>query len=241
MPRSPAPVRARIADMMAYEKLIRRSAVDPTMERIRARMRGVGSWPEAITETQRPLHVAAETPDPEVPVRRIERYFTALNGWHRNRTLRAWRAATRTTPRLSELPPMDWRIRIDDNVRLIRSLPPRTVESLREKIHVVHLAREPFDRQALEALVRGVGKDAAWNARVIARDQTTKAIGALTELRQREMGVERYRWSTSGDERVRPTHQSNSGRVFRWDSPPADTGHPGSDVMCRCVAEAVFD
>ena len=135
---------------------------------------------------------------------------------------------------------MDWRSRIDENVRLIRSLPPRTVESLREKIHAVHLAREPFDRQALEALVRGVGKDAAWNARVIARDQTTKAIGALTELRQHEMGVERYRWSTSGDERVRPTHQSNSGRVFRWDSPPADTGHPGNDVMCRCVAEALF-
>ena len=58
---------------------------------------------------------------------------------------------------------------------------------------------------------------------------------------EREMGVERYRWSTSGDERVRPTHQSNSGRVFRWDSPPADTGHPGSDVMCRCGAEALFD
>ena len=233
--------------MVAYEKLIRRSVVEPTMERVRARMRGVGSWPEAITETQRPLHVAAETPDPdEVPVgnrilrSRIEQYFVALNGWHRNRILRSWRAATRITPQLSELPPLDWRSRIDDNVRLIRSLPPRAVESLSGKIHAVHLAREPFDRRALEALVRGVGKDAAWNARVIARDQTTKAIGALTELRQREMGVERYRWSTSGDERVRPTHQSNSGRVFRWDSPPADTGHPGSGVMCRCVAEALF-
>ena len=77
MPRSPAPVRAPLADMMAYEKLIRRSVVDPTMERIRARMRGVGSWPEAVTETQRPLHVAAETPDPDPPVRRIEQYFAA--------------------------------------------------------------------------------------------------------------------------------------------------------------------
>lgn len=76
-------------------------------------------------------------------------------------------------------------------------------------------------------------------ARLIARDQVSKATGELNKLRQREVGVSRYRW-TSGDERVRPDHEANSGKVFEWSSPPS-TGHPGEDVQCRCTAVAIVD
>jgi len=78
-------------------------------------------------------------------------------------------------------------------------------------------------------------------AKLIARDQTTKLNASLTKLRQEEVGVEEYIWQTSGDERVRPTHRANDGKKFRWDSPPAKTGHPGHDVNCRCVARPVLD
>ena len=54
------------------------------------------------------------------------------------------------------------------------------------------------------------------------------------------MGISEYRWGTAGDERVRETHEANDGKVFRWDTPPAETGHPGNDVQCRCTARPII-
>ena len=53
------------------------------------------------------------------------------------------------------------------------------------------------------------------------------------------MGIDQYVWSTALDERVRHTHAVNEGVVFRWDSPPG-TGHPGYEIQCRCVANAII-
>jgi SPP1 gp7 family putative phage head morphogenesis protein len=69
-------------------------------------------------------------------------------------------------------------------------------------------------------------------ADLIARDQIAKLNSDLNRLRQTQAGVYSYRWSTSRDERVRLTHRANEGREFRWDRPPAATGHPGADVNC---------
>lgn len=77
-------------------------------------------------------------------------------------------------------------------------------------------------------------------ARLIARDQVSKFNGDLTRIRQTEVGIEEYVWATAGDERVRETHAAHAGKTYRWDSPPADTGHPGEDYQCRCVAIPVL-
>lgn len=77
-------------------------------------------------------------------------------------------------------------------------------------------------------------------AQLIARDQVGKLNGNLTELRQTNLGVTRYTWRDSDDQRVRPNHASKDGEVFEWDNPPADTGHPGHDYQCRCYAEPDF-
>jgi SPP1 gp7 family putative phage head morphogenesis protein len=73
-------------------------------------------------------------------------------------------------------------------------------------------------------------------AKFIARDQTAKMNSAITKARHTELGLDEYTWQTSGDERVRDTHAEHDGKVYRWDDPPADTGHPGEDFNCRCVA-----
>lgn len=78
-------------------------------------------------------------------------------------------------------------------------------------------------------------------AKLIARDQTSKAVSDLNRLRQAQVGIGTYIWRTSRDERVRPSHAAKEGNEYRWDKPPADTGHPGEDVQCRCTAEAVID
>ena len=78
-------------------------------------------------------------------------------------------------------------------------------------------------------------------AAFIARDQANKISGKFDELRHREAGIESYRWRTARDERVRDTHRRNQGRIFRWDAPPSETGHPRTEPNCRCTAEAVIE
>ncbi len=84
-------------------------------------------------------------------------------------------------------------------------------------------------------------------ARFIARDQTGKLNGQLTQRRQTQASVTHYFWQDSRDERVRgnpgglypkaiPSHWDRNGRRFAWDEPPAG-GHPGQDYNCRCTAQ----
>jgi len=77
-------------------------------------------------------------------------------------------------------------------------------------------------------------------AKLIARDQTSKFYGDLSRLRQTHNGIKKYVWQTAQDERVRPDHASKNQRVFSWNNPPADTGHPGEDINCRCSALPVI-
>jgi SPP1 gp7 family putative phage head morphogenesis protein len=93
---------------------------------------------------------------------------------------------------------------------------------------------------ALKEKLLAQAKISEARAELIARDQVLKLNGAINQARQEAAGVDRYTWSTVGDDRVRPTHVSKEGRVFSWADPPADTGHPGQDYQCRCVAIALL-
>lgn len=78
-------------------------------------------------------------------------------------------------------------------------------------------------------------------AEVIARDQTVKYNGKMTQIRHEAIGVKAYFWRTAGDGRVRPEHAargkaSDRGVRFYYDKPPKD-GHPGQAVQCRCWAD----
>lgn len=84
-------------------------------------------------------------------------------------------------------------------------------------------------------------------AQRIARDQIFQANAALTQTRMEEIGVDRYVWSTSLDDRVREDHQELEGRTFSFSDPPisdrktGERANPGEIYNCRCVALPVFD
>jgi len=78
-----------------------------------------------------------------------------------------------------------------------------------------------------------------YRAELIAIDQIQKANAALTEQRQRDVGVTGYVWRGVEDGRERVAHKLREGKHFDWDSPPPD-GHPGQPVRCRCWAEPDF-
>lgn len=93
--------------------------------------------------------------------------------------------------------------------------------------------------EELQAMLVERGNVSESRAELIARDQTLKLNGAVTQIRQENAGVDSYTWSTSLDERVREEHAALEGQTFSWSSPPS-VGHPGEDFSCRCVALPVI-
>lgn len=62
--------------------------------------------------------------------------------------------------------------------------------------------------------------------------------GLINQLRQQDLGIERYIWRSRDDAKVRDSHADYDDQVFRWDEPPAG-GHPGHAHNCRCYAEPI--
>lgn len=124
------------------------------------------------------------------------------------------------------------------NTQLIKSIPTQYLDKVQSAV-TRGLVSGKLPKDIAEE-IKEIGRVTDSRARLIARDQSSKASSALTQARHEELGITRYRWSASGDERVRESHMANDGKIFSYDNPPP-TGHPGHEVNCRCVAIAVFD
>jgi len=79
------------------------------------------------------------------------------------------------------------------------------------------------------------------HAKLVAHDQVSKLNAQLNQTRQQAAGIERFRWTTMGDNRVRPAHRALNGRIFSWDGGAPGEGLPGESVACRCHAAAIVD
>jgi len=130
------------------------------------------------------------------------------------------------------------RLSVTANVDLITSIPEQYFKKLEGVVY-----RGMIEGQSATSLteqVMAIGKVEYKRAKLIARDQTSKLNSALTKQRAQNVGSEEYIWRTAGDGRVRDSHIKNNGKTFRWDDPPPKTGHPGTDIQCRCVAQVVI-
>ena len=127
---------------------------------------------------------------------------------------------------------------VQQNVALIKSVEDRYLAEVEREVFAG--ARQGLSTKDISATIRKRGKVAKSRADLIARDQVNKFNGQLSKLRQTNIGVERYVWRTSLDERVRPEHRAREGKIFDWDSPPGD-GHPGEPINCRCYAEPILE
>jgi len=129
-------------------------------------------------------------------------------------------------------------LRRDENIRLVERAARDYAQDVRDVFDDpdnVGLRVEELKSQLLER-----GSVSESRAELIARDQTLKVNGAITQIRQENAGIDRYVWSTSLDERVRESHAALEGQTFEWSSPP-DVGHPGQDFQCGCVAVPVIE
>jgi SPP1 gp7 family putative phage head morphogenesis protein len=113
---------------------------------------------------------------------------------------------------------------------------------------------ETFVLEGLEQgrLARDIGADIAKRTgvslnkgRLIARDQVGKLNTSLASRRASAAGVKTFVWSTSKDERVRPSHEELEGQKFSYKEgvPSLDGANnvlPGQPINCRCVAIPVI-
>ena len=132
---------------------------------------------------------------------------------------------------------------ISDNVDLIKTIPKDSLGKMKEMVYSDYMNGRTTTN-IVKDLQQQYGIDKR-HARLIARDQTAKLNAEITQSQQRDAGVDKYKWSTVGDGRVRDSHDALDGEIFSWDDPPeTDDGrrcHPGEDYQCRCCAIPVFD
>lgn len=127
---------------------------------------------------------------------------------------------------------------VSANARLIRSVRGQLRDQVAQEVVRGIQSGERWEAIAA-SLVERVGV-AESRAVLIARDQTSKFFGSLTQAHAKGAGIERYEWVTSNDERVRDEHAALNGMIFSWDNPPSE-GNPGDAVNCRCIASPVLD
>lgn len=129
------------------------------------------------------------------------------------------------------------------NLALIQSIPQEIINRYRNAfLNSVN----NFDREQMYKLAREYQLISLRRARMIARDQTQKAVSDFTQARSQQLGFTHYRWVTSRDERVSQEHKHLEGRIYAYDNPTAfidknkNIGHPSQRVNCRCHAVSVI-
>ena len=229
----------RRLDERVYDRNLRRLVLAPLMAQLRSGLSEASAASlslEIIDGVFRRWRMGGLV-DEEVAV-----HSGRLSGYHRKKLIQTFRTALGIDirPRLLDTaiePLMSaWR---QENISLIRTVPERFHGALYQRVSET-FAQQPFDQQALSKVLNREFKVSGSNLRRITRDQTSKAVGQFTHARHRQLGIQEYTWRTAQDERVRPTHQVLDGTPQRWDNPPS-VGHPGEDILCRCVAIPVIE
>lgn len=149
-------------------------------------------------------------------------------------------------PRASVVTPRLLRQVSTRNAGLISSVPNVAVDRL-SKIIRTGAGRKG---STLQGEIEKAFKVSQSKASFWARDQTLKLHGDITQARHRQLGIDRYLWTDSGDERVRDIHgdlgaRSDLGESFSYKDPPVISedgrrGNPGDDFNCRCTAFPVL-
>lgn len=129
------------------------------------------------------------------------------------------------------------------NYNLIKSLPSEIIDRYRNAFldNVGSFDREAIYKQA--KIFKGISNR---KAKLIARDQTQKAVVGYTQARAEQLGFKYYQWITAGDNRVSNEHKHLNGRIYRYDKPSAiidsygNVGHPSQRVNCRCVQVSII-
>lgn len=145
---------------------------------------------------------------------------------------------------------------VQRNVELIKSVPQVYFQKIQEMVITSSLGQQKFDGGLVKA-IQELTHVTRNRAKLIARDQSAKAVSTFTQMRYQNLGCTRYIWRNSRDRRVagnpnglyphpdprskvHGNHWDREGKIYYWSDPPPD-GHPGMGINCRCYAEPIFE
>lgn len=127
---------------------------------------------------------------------------------------------------------------VSENVALVKSLGNKSLDEL-EKL-VTRAYADGTRAETLAAQIADRWQISERHARLIARDQIGKLNGQITMMRHQELGLDRYKWLSVADGRVRPTHRTRHGKVFSYSGKDAAPARPGEEIACRCMGEPML-
>ena len=237
--RTAPPIRPRVMDAKTYERALRKNILNPFVKTVEARVRVAELNYEAIRDairripTSTPVLSAQSQAAASAQMARLKKYHTDRFAGVMQRALGVKFGLLDD----AVLAPIIER-GIQTNVALIKTIPARYHARLVQDLSQI-AADTPYDQELTRKILKDAYGSAGYNLRRLTRDQTGKVMGQFAKARQEQVGIVEYEWDSSGDQRVRPLHQANNGLVFRWDTPPG-TGHPGEEILCRCVALPVI-
>jgi SPP1 gp7 family putative phage head morphogenesis protein len=225
------------------------------------------AWPDEVNQLTDILRVNLQA-TPEETQRSARQIAVDVSTVNRNQWFKIQKALVGVQVGLSE----PWfadqaNVFTSQNAALIRKLSEESIGNIEGAIQRGLQSGERIE--AIRERVLDQVNISFKRAQLIARDQVAKFNSQLTQMRQESIGVTRYIWRTSNDERVRgrpggkyasarPTHWALEGMMCRWDDATvySDDGgetwkkrssigavelHPGRDFQCRCTAEPVLD
>lgn len=152
------------------------------------------------------------------------------------------------TDEISQTLQTDWQENI---TKSIQGFTNKRVVELRKQIQPSIL-----DGQRASSLQKTLSKELKVTERkasFLARQEISLLVSKYKEENYKRVGVSKYVWDTSGNNRVRPDHQILDNNVYRWDSPPLSNqsevnaggspryNHPGEDFNCYCVARPIVE
>lgn len=122
------------------------------------------------------------------------------------------------------------------NTNLIRNVSDDTRKAIGDLVYRGLQQRTP-PRQVGAAITKQLGLSRR-RANRIAADQAVKLSAALDRQRQREAGLEFWKWRHSGKVNFRPDHRARDGRIYNDQTAPAD--EPGVLPYCGCIRQGVL-
>jgi len=207
------------------------------------------AWPDDITAIFSKLKRKWESPEFQGASTKIARSFIrALNAGNKKRFAKSVKKIGVVgidifgdSPKLQDILSAS----IADNTRLITSIPEKYLDQV--QTIVMGNMRAGLRPSAMVDQLQKQFKITKNRAKLIARDQTSKANGELSKQRQEDTGFKYFKWSDSDDSRVRDRHEFLANQdigfgkgIYLWSKPPKDengeTVIPGSPINCRCTA-----
>lgn len=123
-----------------------------------------------------------------------------------------------------------------DNLERIKTLSTEQIEAMNKTVKDA-VSKGLSMRDIRKAVEGEKEKYTGWRAELLARDQTGKLNGALTQSRSVAAGVSKYSWRGALDQRERPQHRHLEGQLRVW----GEGIIPGEEILCRCTSEPELD